>query len=143
MVYNWETRKKIFVPWNDVGLVARSLEPGDCLYLLDATLEKPGDQTIKRAWCRLVRHDNPGPIAPWQTLHGNILSRLDSLLLQSMPAGVFGPEIGPFSGRIVSCGKTKSETTFSVPKHWFKLTIEEISEEDYKALPAWSGNVEE
>lgn len=139
LVYNWESRRKVFVPWEDVGPVAQNLGPGDQLYLLDATLEPPKeDRKIQRAWCQMVRHDNPKPLKPHQTLHENILSRLDSLLSQSMPAGTFGPEIGPFHGRLVSFEKSKSVTAFTVPGHRFKLTIEEITEEDYKALPPFT-----
>jgi hypothetical protein len=140
LIYNWETRSKRFITWTDVGEVAQTLQLGDQLYLLDVALEPPKtDTNIQRAWCSIIRHDNPKPLLPDQTLHSNILSRLDGMIASSMPDGTYGPEIGPLKSRIISYDDKKSITVFSVPGHHFKLTIEEITpEEDNVLVSDWS-----
>ncbi len=139
LIYNWETRKRQFVCWADVGEAARTLGPGDQLYLLDVTLEPPPKEgaPIQRAWCHLVRHDNPEPLPANWTLHDWIVSDLASQIMQSFPRDTFGPKKGPYSGRIVSRGEKQSVSAFSVPGHFFKLTIDEITKEEDNALGIW------
>ena len=138
-LYNWETRAKTWLTWQDItpeSYAEMTQQPGACLYLLDCTLEPPrsSDEPPRRVWCRLVRHDNPKPLQAHQTLHGHLLSHLDAWIGQSMPKGTYGPDIGPYCGKLVSREKDKSVSAFSVPGHYFKLTIEEVQREEYDAL---------
>jgi len=138
-LYNWETRAKQWLSWMDLDPESyRKLtaEPGNQLYLLDCTLEAPrsSDEPAKRVWCRLVRHDNAPPLQAHQTLHGHILSHLSGLIAQSLPANTFGPDIGPYFGKTVSRSKDQSVSAFSVPGHYFKLTIEEVTADEFQAL---------
>jgi hypothetical protein len=141
LIYNWQTRVKEFVLWSEVGERLLSLQPDECVYLLDVALAPPKDirAPVQRAWVHLVRHDNPKPLPPGRMLHDWILCNIDSYIMQSLPHGTYSHERGPYQGRVVSCNERQSVVAFSIPGHHFKLTIDALTAEEYERLPLWGG----
>lgn len=149
-VYNWTTRKGRFFRWHDWfdnRDNVPKMEEGDQLYMLEACLEPPTDGEVKRGFCRFVRHDNNPPLPDGRSLHDYLLCQMESALVQAMPRNLYGPEKGLLQGGIVSgraktviggghlgSEEKKSVVAFSVPGHYFKMTMEELTGEEYDAL---------